>query len=408
MSDGKPNPFWQLEENGKDFLLTEAVCDRFEVELRESRYPAIEEAVREVPAELQPQLTRDLLELELEYRIRRDAHAAIDQLRRRFPAWQQLIDEAIAASKADDSTPGEGVETQDYERAFPHDTVTFLRDYSAAKRKCLGAFGPIYLAKREDCEVDIWVVSGLSRVRSRETRTLVGAFGNALKQQSRLRHRNIMEVRKIWLGEHPACFVTEPAGKSLFETVQANPVPPDLAASYALEITEAIAHAHDSGLFHNTLSPHFVRVAGLATDSPRLVVASFGLGRFLGAFADPEAVRPGPEWFAPESEMHGSGSIATDVYSIGAILYYMLTASPPVARVGTMPRDPVQINGDIHPALADICLNCLREGPPDRYPSARAVARDLAAYINAKPPLPNFVQRGFRHVRCWLRRQVGD
>ena len=187
---------------------------------------------------------------------------------------------------------------------------------------------------------------------------------------------------------------------------------PVLVASIVANVAEAVEHAHQRGVVHRDLKPGNLLVefdeppAEQHTLPNRIRIADFGLAKILN---DREESLTGTHEFvgtlayvAPEKLDRDPGDgIAGDIYSIGIILYELLTGSPPFVADSEIrmlqliaksnPESPRSLNSKISNDLAAICLKCLEKHPEDRYSSAHLLSQDLKAFaagdsISIRPP----------------------
>ena len=189
-------------------------------------------------------------------------------------------------------------------------------------------------------------------------------------------------------------------GQTLAALLAAGPMKPRDAAACLAVIGRAVHYAHEHGILHRDLKPSNV----LIDRDGRPHVTDFGLAKWVkgpaGAAAGGPTLSGGivgtPAYMAPEqiSNQRGKPSPASDVYSLGVILYEMLTGRPPFQAptpVDTLllvlDQDPVRprlLNPKVDPDLEMICLKCLQKEPALRYASAADLAADLEAFLNGE------------------------
>ncbi|MBV9125876.1 MAG: serine/threonine protein kinase, partial [Planctomycetes bacterium] len=168
------------------------------------------------------------------------------------------------------------------------------------------------------------------------------------------------------------------------------------AARYVMLLAQAVQHAHRHGIIHRDIKPSNVLMD--ADDQPHLT--DFGLAKRLGG-EDSSQTRTGaimgtPSYMAPEQ---AEGRIrelgpACDIYSLGAVLYELLTGRPPFrsdSPIDTLkhvlelePAPPRLLNPKIDHDLETICLKCLQKDPQRRYATAEALADDLNRYLSGE------------------------
>jgi serine/threonine protein kinase/WD40 repeat protein len=183
-------------------------------------------------------------------------------------------------------------------------------------------------------------------------------------------------------------------------------------AEVGLQAAEALAHAHHHGVIHRDVKPSNLLIDAQGT----IWVTDFGLARRL---ADPglthhDSLLGTPRYMSPEQTRTGAIDGRTDVYSLGATLYELLTLRPPfdgasaaelLEQIGG--RDPIpprMTNRRIPRDLETVVLKTLAKRPLDRYASATALAEDLARFLNREPvrarritPIGRFLRVARRH-----------
>ncbi len=244
-------------------------------------------------------------------------------------------------------------------------------------------------------------------------------FRSEAKAAARLDHPNIVPVYET--GEYqdrPYFSMKLIEGPTLAQLALAGPLPVRQAVRYVQKVAEAVHHAHQHGILHRDLKPSNVIVD--KQDQP--YVTDFGLAKRVPATAiesvpetsawfssegqqsawrssltGPGAIVGTPSYMPPEQAAAGRGQLspASDVYSLGALLYFLLTSRPPFQAsnpvdvlLQVLERDPVSprlLNPNVDADLEAICLKALQKQPRMRYATAAELAADLRAYLDGRP-----------------------
>ena len=220
-------------------------------------------------------------------------------------------------------------------------------------------------------------------------------FRTEAEAAAKLQHPNIVAVFEV--GEHDGqhFFTMEfIEGESLAQRLAAGPMPGRVAANYVRRIAKAVHYAHKQGILHRDLKPSNILLD--AEDEPH--ITDFGLAKRMGGRGDQTrtgAVLGTPSYMSPE-QAQGRRDVgpAADVYSLGAILYELLTGRPPFRAESPLDtvmqvvnNDPVPttlLNPNVDADLGTICLKCLEKDPKRRYESAEALADDLQRYLDGE------------------------
>lgn len=176
-------------------------------------------------------------------------------------------------------------------------------------------------------------------------------------------------------------------GKPLSDLLRDGPLPIDRAVGLAARLCDALAHAHEHGVVHRDLKPANILVA--AGDVPKIL--DFGLAKALSE--ETRLTRTGeivgtPAYMAPEQAFDAAIDHRADLYSLGAVLYEMLTGSPPFNARSVMsvlrqlesedPKPPGEVNPGVPAALEAVVLRCLEKSPDKRFQSAAELSEALA------------------------------
>jgi WD40 repeat protein/tRNA A-37 threonylcarbamoyl transferase component Bud32 len=298
----------------------------------------------------------------------------------------------------------------------PPEPPAFLRpvgDYELIEKLARGGMGVVYRAW--DNRLQRTVALKMIRGSQLATEEEVQRFFQEAKAAAQLDHPGIVPVFDV--GEHDGehyYVMGLVEGGSLARRIRERPLPPREAAAVVRQIAEAIAYAHRRGIIHRDLKPGNI----LLDAAGRPKVSDFGLAKIVrddshltvtGQVLGTPAYMP-PEQAAGKSLQVGP---AADVYSVGAILYCLLTGRPPFQAATSAetlrqvldqePVSPRQLNRAVGRDLETICLKCLQKEPARRYRSADDLAEDLGHWLAGEPIKARPVSRPER-LWCWCRR----
>lgn len=281
--------------------------------------------------------------------------------------------------------------------------------YEMVSRLGQGGMGVVWLARQVAVNrlVALKMILGEpadeDRVRFRiEAETIAG-----------IDHPNIIRVYDVGEADGRPWFALEYApGGSLASKLDGIPLPSRSAAETVEKLARGMAEAHAKGIIHRDLKPQNV----LLSEDGEPKIADFGLAKRLDTDdgqTKTGAIMGTPSYMAPEQasgRTHDLGT-ATDVYSLGAMLYELLTGRPPfrgatildtLEQIRTAEAASVRALNPQAPAdLVTICARCLRKEPAKRYPDARELADDLHRFLDHRPILARPVgplERGAKWV----------
>jgi serine/threonine-protein kinase len=277
-----------------------------------------------------------------------------------------------------------------------------------------GGMGVVYKARQP--ELDRLVAIKMILASHLASPEHVRRFQDEARAAAALRHSHIVHIHEVgqWHGQH--YFAMEYIdGESLAERTARGPADPNDAARLVRTVARAVHHLHQHGIVHRDLKPSNI----LLDSEGEPYVSDFGLAKVFTA--DSKATATGviagtPCYMAPEQAAGQGAQVgpAADVYSLGAILYELLTGQPPFRRenpletllmvLGSEPVPPRQVNGRIPRELEWVCLKCLSRSPADRYASAEALADDLERFLRGEVLHARAPGLGHRLWR-WARRK---
>jgi serine/threonine protein kinase/N-acetylneuraminic acid mutarotase len=270
-------------------------------------------------------------------------------------------------------------------------------DYELLHEIARGGMGVVYKARQQSLQR----IVAVKMILKGQLATVgdIRRFRAEGEAAAHLQHPNIVAIHEI--GEHQGQhffsmdFVD---GPNLAELTAAGPVDPPRAARYVRLIAEAIHHAHEQGILHRDLKPSNVLINKF--DQPQ--ITDFGLAKRMHHDSDLTVsgqILGTPNFMPPEQAASTRGDIGprSDIYSVGAILYFLLTGKPPFLALtptetlqrllNEEPASPRALNPAIPRDLQTICLKCLEKEPARRYPSALDLAHDLGHFLADEPIL---------------------
>ena len=268
-------------------------------------------------------------------------------------------------------------------------------DYELLKEIARGGMGVVYKARQTSLNriVALKMILAGQLAGDEDVRR----FRTEAEAAANLQHPHVVAIHEVGQCEGQHYFSMDYVdGKSLIDMVRDSPLPAQQAAIYVRTIAEAIYYAHQQGTLHRDLKPHNVLID--KNNQPR--ITDFGLAKRIEG--DSELTATGailgtPSYMPPEqvAARHGEIGPASDVYSIGAILYELVTGRPPfhaetpfdtlVQVLDTEPAPPRLQNPRVPRDLETICLKCLEKSPFDRYASAADLAKELTRFLNDEP-----------------------
>ena len=275
------------------------------------------------------------------------------------------------------------------------DPTEYADRYEIVREIARGGMANVYLAhdKKLDRPVALKVLSAeLSRDPA-----FVERFRLEAQSAGSLNDPNIVAVYD-WGQEQSTSFIVMEyvEGRTLRDVINEGPVAADQAARIAGDIAKALAAAHRAGVVHRDIKPGNV----LITPTGQVKVTDFGIARANGVgdgLTKTGAVMGTATYFSPEQAQGVAVDARSDIYSLGVVLYEMITGVVPFAGDSAVSvaylhvREPVkapsQRRRDLSPALEAIVLTSLAKDPIDRYQSADLLRADLLRFQRGQTPI---------------------
>jgi serine/threonine-protein kinase len=372
-------------------LQIDRACSRFEDAWRQGRSLSIETLLGEVviPAEGRTLLLAELLALELELRQRAGERISLQGYRERFPDRGDLVEAAfsdLGEMKAEQTTSLAEC-ASDLVRGL--EPPRRFGDYELLDELARGGMGVVYRAR----QVSLGPVVALKMILSGQfaSEAEIRRFRAEAEAAAQIDHPNIVPIFEVGRHQGHAFFSMKLIrGGNLARHLPRYLDDPQAVARLVATIARTIQHAHRKGMVHRDLKPSNI----LIDDSGQPLIADFGLVKRSGegsSLTASGALLGTPAYMAPEQVSGDEASPAADIYSLGAILYQMLTGRPPF-RGGTVaetlaqvleqdPLSPRRVRPAIPRELEFICLKCLEKDPAKRYRSAAALGADLERFL---------------------------
>lgn len=257
----------------------------------------------------------------------------------------------------------------------------------------IGGMATVYKAK--DIKNNRAVAIKILKDEFSKNSEFIRRFKNESKAISVLSHPNIVKVYDVSFGDVIQYIVMEYIdGITLKEYLeqQKNKIEWKMAVYFTAQILKAMQHAHERGIIHRDVKPQNIMLLQDGT----IKVTDFGIARFSNTETRTMTDKAigSVHYIAPEQARGDHTDGKSDVYSIGVMLYEMLTGQLPfeadsavsvaIKQLQETPKPPREINPDIPQGLEEITLKAMRKEPTQRYTTAEGMLRDLQK-INKKP-----------------------
>ncbi|MEX0586844.1 MAG: serine/threonine-protein kinase, partial [Pirellulales bacterium] len=319
-----------------------------------------------------------------------------------------LVADCIAASASPSASPAAPAGTPNHNQLtapfgqptdtpshVPTSSPVLFGDYAPLEELGRGGMGMVY--KAHQISLGRTVALKMILRGAMPSSADLARFRTEAESAAQLDHPSIVPIYEVGEQQGQPFFTMKYVpGTTLTRRLADGPLEPREAASILAPICRAIHYAHERGVLHRDLKPSNI----LIDEEGRPHVSDFGLAKRVEAeehLTLSGAVLGTPSYMAPEQAAGSRGNLgpASDVYSLGTILYQMLTGRPPFQAASPVetvllvleqePLPPRLLNPRADRELEMIALKCLQKPPELRYPSAKALADDLDAYLADEP-----------------------
>ncbi|MGO8996771.1 MAG: serine/threonine-protein kinase [Polyangiaceae bacterium] len=271
-----------------------------------------------------------------------------------------------------------------------------LGRYRLKVRIGTGGMGDVWMAGDEIRKIDV-AVKILSSAAS-QAAGAVARFEREAKIAANLRSRHTVRVFDYGASDDGVRYIAMEllSGSNLAQLVTAQgPMPIARAVHFARQACDSLDEAHRAGIVHRDIKPENLFVTSEAGEDDVLKLLDFGIAKIASDESnDATLTQAGwiggtPAYMPPEVCAGGNAEPRSDLYSLGAVLYFLLTGVPPfeaetavammTAHTREAPRPPSELRPDpACAALDSIVLRCLAKRPADRFPSAAMLSEALA------------------------------
>ncbi len=290
-----------------------------------------------------------------------------------------------------------------------------------------GGMGEVYLAEhrmlKRPCALK------LIRPDMADSSINLASFEREVQLTARLTHWNTIEIYDYGNTEDGVFYYVMEylPGMNLDEIVRMyGPLPTNRAIHFLKQVCDALAEAHCQGLIHRDVKPANIFAARRGGMYDVVKLLDFGLVRQTKPSEDEHApdidtaqeqlITGSPLYMSPEQARGESPDARSDIYSVGAVAYYLVTGQPPfmdenpmrvvLAHARDIPAKPSTLNPQIEPQLEDLIMACLSKTPDDRPANVSSLRRTLKACQNGARWNSEDSATWWNHYGCPIKKKL--
>lgn len=251
----------------------------------------------------------------------------------------------------------------------------------------LGGGGMAIVYKGRDTFLNRFVTIKVLRPEFTSDEDFIKRFRREAQAVARLSHPNIVNIHDVGQEDGIHYLVMEYIqGDNLKAIIRKNgQLAPEHAVRFAVQICEALEHAHENHIVHRDVKPHNI----LVTDDGRAKLTDFGIAMEAtsGTITRTDTIMGSVHYLSPEQARGETATAKSDIYAVGILLYEMLTGKQPYSgdspiavalkHIQETPQPVDEVNDSVPAELAAVVMRAMEKKPEDRFKSAAELARYL-------------------------------